>query len=277
MTNSPEKQDILDRIETLKHKPNKHNLWLFGIITVFCLVMAGINHKLEVNNLKQWQDKNSATVKIQVDKNDKTSAAEILQLVIKRLEKMKMTNVTTSVDGNVITITVGGVTEKKRLQQFIATRAKSVIGTLNSDDIAVLTNAGKTEFFNIKTKKNVSYTELINYSKIIVPSENLSFSASINKTKTGYEIPVSVTPRTKAGEFSRYLAEHQGEYLLYFVDDVILSVQEITPTTIDAMIPMPRSDGISKNAQEEQRIKTIAQAVQLLYPYPAEITLLSTN
>ncbi|MEI6521368.1 MAG: hypothetical protein WCO98_15225, partial [bacterium] len=243
--------------------------------TIFCLAMAGVNHFLEVKKVKEWQDKNSVTLSLQVNKKDEIYAAEILQLVVKRLEKMKMTNVTTSVAGNVITITVGGVTEKERLQNFVSSRANCVIGALNNDDIAVLIGVNGTEFINTKRKANIPYNDIFKYSKVVVPAKNLSFTASINKTKSGYEIPVSVTPRTKSSQFSRYIAEHQGDYLLYFVDDKLLSTQEITPTTIQAMIPMPRSDGIK--TQEEYRVRTVIQAIQLLYPYPADVTLQSTT
>jgi hypothetical protein len=257
----------------MNNKPNKQVLWIFGIITIFCLAMAGVNHFLDVKKVKEWQDKNSVTLSIQVNKKGEIHTAEILQLVIKRLEKMKMTNVITSVNGNVITITVGGVTEKDRLQSFIASRAKCFIGALKNDDVAILIGANGTEFFNVKTKRTILNDEIVNYSKIVVPAENLSFSSSINKTKSGYDIPVSVTPRTQSAQFSRYLLEHQGEYLLYFVDDKLIATQEITPTSVQALIPMPRSDGIK--TQEEYRIKTVVQAVQLLYPYPADVTLQS--
>jgi hypothetical protein len=189
---------------------------------------------------------------------------------------MKMTNVTTSVDGDVITITVGGVTEKDRLQEFITSRGLCTINVLNND-IAMISSAKGAEFFEVKTKKQIPNNEIVKYTKVIFPSKNLSFSASINKTKTSYDIPVNVTPRTKAGEFSKYLTDHTGEYLLYFVDDKLLSYQEITDSTVQAIIPMPRSDGISAQAQEEERIRTIVQAVQLLYPYPADVSLISAT
>ncbi len=260
----------------MNNKPNKQILWLFGIITVFCLAMAGTNHYLEVKKEKEWQDKHSVKIAIQVNKKDEKFAAEILQLIIKRLEKMKMINVATAIDGNVITITVGGVTEKDRLQQFIAQRGLCTIKSLN-DDAVLLQGANGPEFFDAKTKYKIPENDIVKHTKLLMPSKNLSFSASISKTKSSYEIPVSVTPRTKAGEFSRYMSEHNGDYLLYFVDDKLLTIQEITDSTIQAIIPLPRSDGIGVQAQEEERVKAIVQAIQLLYPYPADVSLQSIS